>query len=85
LRGKRLLLVLDNFEHLVEGAGLATDILQAAPEVKALVSSRVGLHVQGEHRFPVEGMAYLDQTSEVHPLSLLFDIAGIGSTMCDRI
>ena len=65
LRGKRLLLVLDNFEHLVEGASITTDILQAAPEVVVLVTSRVGLHVQGEHRFPVEGMAYPDQTSEV--------------------
>ena len=58
LRQKNVLLVLDNFEHLVEGAGITTDILQAAPEIVVLVTSRAGLHVRGEHRFPVSGMSY---------------------------
>jgi len=61
LRGKHLLLVLDNAEHLIQEplagiAGIASEILKAAPGVKVLVTSRVGLHVQGEHRFAVEGM-----------------------------
>jgi predicted ATPase/DNA-binding SARP family transcriptional activator len=63
VRGKRLLLVLDNAEHLIQEpligiAGIATEILRTAPGVKVLVTSRVGLHVGGEHRYPVEGMAY---------------------------
>jgi DNA-binding SARP family transcriptional activator/predicted ATPase len=61
LREKSVLLVLDNAEHLLrehvaDVASIATDILRAAPQVVILVTSRVGLHVQGEHRFPVEGM-----------------------------
>jgi len=56
LRQKSMLLLLDNFEHLVEGAGITTRILSAAPEVKMLVTSRARLGVQGEHLYPVAGM-----------------------------
>ena len=58
LRRKNVLFVLDNYEHLLQGAGLVTEILRGASEVKALVTSRSGLHVQGEYRFPVSGMSY---------------------------
>ena len=58
LREKRLLLVLDNFEHLLEGAGLVTDILQAAPGVKVLVTSRLPLNLQVEHRYHLGGMDF---------------------------
>ena len=40
LREKEVLLILDNFEHLVEGAGIIADLLSAAPKVKILVTSR---------------------------------------------
>jgi len=58
LRPKRMLLVLDNFEHLLrdESATLVNTILTAAPQVKLLVTSRVRLNVQGEHGFVVAGM-----------------------------
>jgi predicted ATPase len=49
---------MDNFEHLVEGAGLVTEILQMAAEVKVLATSRVRLNVQGEHPFAVGSMGY---------------------------
>jgi predicted ATPase len=61
LRQKRMLLILDNFEHLVEGAGLVTGILQTAPEVKILVTSRTRLGVEGERLFPVAGMSFPDR------------------------
>jgi predicted ATPase/DNA-binding SARP family transcriptional activator len=51
--GKQLLLVLDNFEHLVEGAPVASRLLEAAPGVKALVTSREVLRLSGEHEFAV--------------------------------
>jgi predicted ATPase len=64
-----MLLVLDNFEHLTagpesdqeDGVGIVTALLQAAPGVKLLVTSRVGLNVQGEHLVPVPGMGYPEQ------------------------
>jgi predicted ATPase/transcriptional regulator with XRE-family HTH domain/Flp pilus assembly protein TadD len=53
LHDKQLLLVLDNFEQVIDGAPQVTQLLQAAPGVKILVSSREPLKVYGEHEFPV--------------------------------
>ena len=56
LREKALLLVLDNFEHLIAGGGLLTEILRAAPSVKILVTSRERLRLYGEASYTVGGM-----------------------------
>jgi predicted ATPase/DNA-binding SARP family transcriptional activator len=56
LRQKSVLLVLDNFEHLLDGVGLVTNILRATTGVKIVATSRARLSVQGEHLFPVSGM-----------------------------
>ncbi len=53
LRPRRLLLVLDNFEQVLDAAPWVTELLAAAPGVKALVTSRAVLHLYGEHEFPV--------------------------------
>ena len=53
LRGRRLLLVLDNFEHVVGAAGLLAELLAVAPGVVVLVTSRVVLRLRGEHEFAV--------------------------------
>ena len=55
-----MLLVLDNFEHLMPAADLATDILRAAPLVKILVTSRTLLRVSGEQSFPVPPLGLPD-------------------------
>ncbi len=56
LREKTMLLVMDNFEHLVAGAGLLADILESAPSVKILVSSRERLNLHGEWVYPLAGL-----------------------------
>lgn len=57
LRNRELLLFLDNFEHLVDGGSdLVNDILQAALEVKLLITTRERLHIQGERVFEVGGL-----------------------------
>ncbi len=58
LRFKEMLLILDNFEHLLEGVGIVGDILAAAPRVKILVTSREALNLQEEWLAPVSGMRY---------------------------
>jgi len=63
LREKALLLVLDNFEHLLDGAELLTEILEAAPDVKLLVTSREALSLQGEWRYSVPGLQYPETTA----------------------
>ncbi len=58
LRAKRLLLVLDNFEHLLDGAGLVAEILEVASGVRVIATSRERLRLQGEHTFSLQGMQY---------------------------
>jgi DNA-binding SARP family transcriptional activator len=58
LRGKEMLLVLDNFEHLLESAGLLAEILAAATGVSLLVTSRERLGLHGEWLFEVQGLPY---------------------------
>ncbi|MDF1512345.1 MAG: BTAD domain-containing putative transcriptional regulator [Anaerolineae bacterium] len=58
LREKNLLLILDNFEHLVNHTRIVIDILRAAPRVKILVTSRVKLNLPAEHLVRISGMSY---------------------------
>lgn len=60
LRAKSLLLVLDNFEHLLVGAELLPEILEAAPDVKLLVTSRERLRLREEWAFDVRGLSFPD-------------------------
>jgi predicted ATPase/class 3 adenylate cyclase len=53
LRDRELLLLLDNFEHVLPAAPLIGDLLAAAPRVKVLATSRAPLHLSGEHELPV--------------------------------
>ena len=55
LRGKHLLFVIDNFEHLLDGVSLLSRLLARAPAVQMLVTSRERLHVHGEWELAVEG------------------------------
>ncbi len=56
LEAKRLLLLLDNFEHLLSGAPLLARLLEAAPRVKALVTSQAPLRVRGEHEYALAAL-----------------------------
>jgi predicted ATPase/class 3 adenylate cyclase len=51
--GRRLLLLLDNFEHVVEAAPDVAAVLAECPHADVLVTSRERLRVQGEHVYPV--------------------------------
>jgi predicted ATPase len=57
LRNKELLLVLDNFEHLLEGAGFLADILHEAHDVTILVTSRLPLQLRAECILEVDGLS----------------------------
>ncbi|MFD9710188.1 BTAD domain-containing putative transcriptional regulator [Streptomyces sp. NPDC060006] len=58
LRDRRLLLVLDNCEHVAEAAGqLLAVLMRAAPGLRVLATSRQGLRVAGEHLLPVPPLA----------------------------
>ncbi len=57
LRDKQVLLVLDNFEHLLDAAPRVAQLLHAAPALRVLATSREVLHVYGEYAFPVPPLA----------------------------
>ena len=53
LRGREMLLVLDNFEQIVDAAATVSGLLREAPGLKVIVTTRVVLRVYGEREFPV--------------------------------
>ena len=60
LARKHLLLILDNFEHLLDAAPFVGEILAAAPQVVILVTSRERLHIYGEQEVPVRPLGLPD-------------------------
>ncbi|NWF69392.1 MAG: tetratricopeptide repeat protein [Chloroflexi bacterium] len=58
LRSKQLLLVVDNFEHLLPSAELLAEMLAAAPELKMIVTSRERLQLREEWLYEVKGLTY---------------------------
>ncbi|HKX14885.1 MAG TPA: adenylate/guanylate cyclase domain-containing protein [Propionibacteriaceae bacterium] len=71
LRDKAMLVVLDNFEQVVDAGADVERLLQAAPRLKVLVTSRSVLHRYGEQEFPVPPFALPD-------LGSLPDVASLG-------
>ncbi len=55
-----MLLLLDNFEHLMQAAPTVAELLAMGPNLKIMVTSRAALHVYGEHEFPVPPLAMPD-------------------------
>ncbi len=53
LRDRRMLVLLDNFEHLLEAVPVVADLLGACPGLTVLATSRAPLHLTGEYQFPV--------------------------------
>jgi predicted ATPase/DNA-binding XRE family transcriptional regulator len=72
LRPRALLLLLDNFEHVLAAAPQVADLLATSPGLRVLVTSRVGLHLQGEHEVPVAPLAVTAERGADAPAVLLF-------------
>jgi predicted ATPase/DNA-binding CsgD family transcriptional regulator len=60
LRHRETLLILDNFEHLLDGVGFLTRLLDNAPALKILITSREVLNMRQEWVWSVTGMQYPD-------------------------
>lgn len=76
LANKQMLLVLDNFEQIIEASTMVADIMAAAPQVRMLVTSRETLHIYGEQEFPVPPLA-LPNLRQPPPLDVLSQYAAI--------
>jgi predicted ATPase/DNA-binding CsgD family transcriptional regulator len=75
LRDLRVLLVLDNFEHLLPAAPTLVELLAGSPDVTLLVTSRAPLHVSGERRLDVTPLAL----PRLEPLPGLEELAQVPS------
>lgn len=53
LDGKRLLLVLDNFEQVIAAAPVVGDLLKTSTHLKVIATTRIPLHLSGEQELPV--------------------------------
>ncbi len=78
LREKTLLLVIDNFEHLLAGVDLLAEVLTRSKAIKMLVTSRGRLHLKEEWVFDVQGLRYPAlETVEQRALDLADYEAGV--------
>ena len=69
LKSKRVLLILDNCEHLIKpAADMAHAIVKAAPDVRMIASSREALHVPGEKAYPILPLQVPDRKASLHEL-----------------
>ena len=93
LRGRSVLLVLDNAEHLLGAAPLVAEIAEACPEVTVLVTSRAPLRIRGETEFvvpPLDGAAaalmFLDRAPGISAgAQLTPEHAQAVAGICDRL
>lgn len=78
LQDEALVILFDNFEQVIEGAKAVADLLMISPRLKVLVTSRIVLHLQGEHEYPVpplslpaaDGMPSLEVAAQSEAMQL---------------
>lgn len=82
LRGRRALILLDNFEHVIDAAPMVQELALTAPHITLLVTSRERLSIRAEQVCVVEGMAMrddvgddFDQAVETDPVRLFISSA----------
>jgi predicted ATPase/DNA-binding CsgD family transcriptional regulator len=76
LSDRRILLVLDNFEHVATAATVVSEVLAACPLLEVLATSRGSLRLSGEHEFPVAPLA-LPDPADRHELDALGAYPGV--------
>ncbi|HEU5102309.1 MAG TPA: tetratricopeptide repeat protein, partial [Roseiflexaceae bacterium] len=76
LRDKQLLLVLDNFEQVVDAAPRIAELLMGCPALKVLVTSRVVLRLSSEHEFSLAPLA-LPDLQHLPPIEALAQTAAV--------
>ncbi|PYE51081.1 LuxR C-terminal-related transcriptional regulator [Deinococcus yavapaiensis] len=99
LRDRQMLLVLDNFEHVLDAAEDVSALLRAAPDLTVLVTSRACLKLYGEHELPVPplslpsegesgeaGQLFVERVRAVMPsFTLAPDNASVIEDICRRV
>jgi predicted ATPase/DNA-binding CsgD family transcriptional regulator/DNA-binding XRE family transcriptional regulator len=73
---QHVLLVLDNFEHVLPAAPLVADVLAACTSLRVLTTSRAALHLSGEYLYPVSPLA-LPAAGRLQPLVELGQVEAV--------
>jgi predicted ATPase/DNA-binding SARP family transcriptional activator len=76
-RKKSILLIMDNFEHLLDGVDWVLELLRFAPDVTVLATSRTRLNVKGEHIMFVEGLDFPEGKTGLLPSKRYKDYSAI--------
>ncbi|MFL5776822.1 MAG: ATP-binding protein [Chloroflexota bacterium] len=82
LAERKVLLVLDNFEQVIDAAPVVADLLRAAPKLRVIATSRAALRVSGEQEYPVPGLPVpidLLAMSDLEKLNLTSDERAIAA------
>ena len=85
LHARRLLLVPDNYEYVLGGAGAVAVLLEGCPQLVVLATSRAPLRVRGEHQYPVvpcPPQTRPPPAAEPHSLEWRGSIAGAATPGC---
>jgi predicted ATPase len=88
LRRRELLLLLDNFEQLLPAAGFLAELLEAAPGLRLLVTSRAVLRIDGEHEFPVPPLGEAEELFAARARAVEPSFAGdedVVAAICARL
>jgi predicted ATPase/DNA-binding SARP family transcriptional activator len=70
IRDKRMLIVVDNLEHVHQASRELGELLMAAPSLKLLITSRTPAHLAGEHEYPVPALSLPDM-AKLPPVAAL--------------
>jgi predicted ATPase/class 3 adenylate cyclase len=70
LPGREILLILDNFEHVLEAASLVGELLATGPALKVVATSRAPLRLPGEQTFPVQPLPVPAVGDPIEPAAL---------------
>jgi predicted ATPase len=71
VRDRKLLFVLDNFEHLLSAGGFVAELRNASTQLRIVVTSRSPLHVSGEQEFPVPPLVMPRAESATSPAAVV--------------
>ncbi|MGD8731257.1 MAG: tetratricopeptide repeat protein [Anaerolineales bacterium] len=77
LANKEILIILDNFEQVVEAALDISELLSAVSELTILVTSRIPLQLRGEHEYPVSPLEIPPEIAQVQKDTLSFDAVAL--------
>ena len=81
----RVLLVLDNFEQVIDAASDVADLLRRCPNLRCLVTTRIALRVSGEQEYPVPGLPAPPDTSRLSEMERLNLPAGLRDLDADAL